>query len=157
MTARHVPVMLDRVVSEFAPAVERADRPVIIDATLGLGGHSEALLTRYPTLTVIGVDRDREALRRAGERLAPFGERFIAAHAVYDELPEVVEDAGLTTVDGVLFDLGVSAMQLALAERGCAYAQDAPLDMRMNDEDDLAAADVLNTYDEADLARILRE
>ena len=157
MTARHVPVMLDRVVSEFAPAVECADRPVIIDATLGLGGHSEALLTRYPTLTVIGVDRDREALRRAGERLAPFGERFIAAHAVYDELPEVVEDAGLTTVDGVLFDLGVSSMQLDLAERGFAYAQDAPLDMRMNDEDDLTAADVLNTYDEADLARILRE
>lgn len=157
MTARHVPVMLDRVVSEFAPVVERVDRPVIVDGTLGLGGHTEAMLTRYPSLTVIGVDRDREALRRAGERLAPFGDRFVPAHAVYDELPEVLAENDLTTIDGVLFDLGVSSMQLDLAERGFAYAQDAPLDMRMNDEDDLTAADVLNTYAEADLARILRE
>ncbi len=157
MTARHVPVMLDRVVSEFAPVVERVDHPVVIDATLGLGGHTEAMLTRFPTLTVIGVDRDREALRRAGERLAPFGDRVELAHAVYDELPDVVADSGRTTIDGVLFDLGVSSMQLDLAERGFAYAQDAPLDMRMNDEDELTAADVLNTYDEGDLARILRE
>lgn len=157
MNARHVPVMLDRVVSEFAPVVERIDRPVVIDATLGLGGHTEAMLTRYPTLTVIGVDRDREALRRAGERLAPFGDRVELAHAVYDELPDVVADSGRTTIDGVLFDLGVSSMQLDLAERGFAYAQNAPLDMRMNDEDDLTAADVLNTYAEGDLARILRE
>lgn len=157
MTARHVPVMLDRVVSEFAPVVERVDHPVVIDATLGLGGHTEAMLARFPTLTVIGVDRDREALRRAGERLAPFGDRVELAPAVYDELPEVVADSGRTTIDGVLFDLGVSSMQLDLAERGFAYAQDAPLDMRMNDEDELTAADVLNTYDEGDLARILRE
>ncbi len=157
MSARHVPVMLNRVVSEFAPVVERSATPVVIDATLGLGGHSEALLTRYENLHVIGVDRDREALRRAGERLAPFGDRFRAAHAVYDELPEVAAEAGHDTVDGVLFDLGVSSMQLDLAERGFAYAQDAPLDMRMNDEDDLTAADVLNTYAEADLAKILRE
>ncbi|MFS0884761.1 16S rRNA (cytosine(1402)-N(4))-methyltransferase RsmH [Aeromicrobium sp. 179-A 4D2 NHS] len=157
MSARHVPVMLDRVVSEFAPVVERVDQPVVVDATLGLGGHTEAMLTRYPTLTVIGIDRDREALRRAGERLAPFGDRFVPAHAVYDEIAEVVADAGRASVDGVLFDLGVSSMQLDLAERGFAYAQDAPLDMRMNDEDELTAADVLNTYAEGDLARILRE
>jgi len=157
MSARHVPVMLDRVVSEFAPVVERVDQPVVVDATLGLGGHTEAMLTRYPTLTVIGIDRDRDALRRAGERLAPFGDRFVPAHAVYDEIAEVVADAGRTSVDGVLFDLGVSSMQLDLAERGFAYAQDAPLDMRMNDEDELTAADVLNTYAEGDLARILRE
>lgn len=157
MTTRHVPVMLDRVVSEFAPVVDRVERPVLIDATLGLGGHTHELLSRYDSLTVIGVDRDREALRRAGERLAAFGDRVILAHAVYDELPDVVAEAGRTSVDGVLFDLGVSSMQLDLAERGFAYAQDAPLDMRMNDEDDLTAADVLNTYDERDLARILRE
>jgi len=157
MTARHVPVMLSRVVSEFGPAVERFDDPVIIDATLGLGGHTEELLTRYPSLRVIGVDRDPEALRRAGERLGGFGERITLAHAVYDELPRVVAEAGLTSVCGVLFDLGVSSMQLDLAERGFAYAQDAPLDMRMNHEDPLTAADVLNTYSEADLARILRE
>src|SRR5690606_14591377 len=152
MTARHVPVMLSRVVSEFGPAVERFDDPVIIDATLGLGGHTEELLTRYPSLRVIGVDRDPEALRRAGERLGGFGERITLAHAVYDELPRVVAEAGLTSVCGVLFDLGVSSMQLDLAERGFAYAQDAPLDMRMNHEDPLTAADVLNTYSEADLA-----
>ncbi len=157
MTARHVPVMLSRVVSEFGPAVERFDDPVIIDATLGLGGHTEELLTRYPSLRVIGVDRDPEALRRAGERLGGFGERITLAHAVYDELPRVVAEAGLTSVCGVLFDLGVSSMQLDLAERGFAYAQDAPLDMRMNHGDPLTAADVLNTYSEADLARILRE
>ncbi|MET1134111.1 MAG: 16S rRNA (cytosine(1402)-N(4))-methyltransferase RsmH, partial [Aeromicrobium sp.] len=157
MNARHVPVMLDRVVSEFAPVVELHEHPVIIDATLGLGGHTEAMLTRYPSLHVIGIDRDPEALRRAGERLAPFGDRFEAAHAVYDEIPEVVEATGRTSVDGVLFDLGVSSMQLDLADRGFAYAQDAPLDMRMNSEDELTAAGVLNTYEENDLARILRE
>ncbi|MFO6453994.1 MULTISPECIES: 16S rRNA (cytosine(1402)-N(4))-methyltransferase RsmH [unclassified Aeromicrobium] len=157
MNARHVPVMLDRVVSEFAPVVEGRDRPVVVDTTLGLGGHTEALLTRYPSLHVIGIDRDPEALRRAGERLAPFGDRFEAAHAVYDEITEVVHASGRTSVDGVLFDLGVSSMQLDLADRGFAYAQDAPLDMRMNSEDDLTAAGVLNTYAEDDLARILRE
>lgn len=157
MTAQHVPVMLDRVVGEFAPVVERNDRPVLIDATLGLGGHSEALLTRYESVHLIGVDRDREALRRASERLRPFGDRFRPAHAVYDQLRAVVTDAGVDGVDGVLFDLGVSSMQLDLAERGFAYAQDAPLDMRMNDEDDLTAADVLNTYSADELARILRE
>jgi len=157
MNARHVPVMLDRVVSEFAPVVEGRDRPVVVDTTLGLGGHTEALLNRYPSLHVIGIDRDPEALRRAGERLAPFGDRFEAAHAVYDEITEVVHDSGRTSVDGVLFDLGVSSMQLDLADRGFAYAQDAPLDMRMNSEDELTAAGVLNTYAEDDLARILRE
>lgn len=157
MTARHVPVMLDRVVSEFAPVVAGRDRPVVVDTTLGLGGHTEALLQRYPSLHVIGIDRDPEALRRAGERLAPFGDRFEAAHAVYDEITEVVHDSGRRNVDGVLFDLGVSSMQLDLADRGFAYAQDAPLDMRMNSEDDLTAAGVLNTYAEDDLARILRE
>ncbi len=157
MNARHVPVMLERVVSEFAPAVEATADPVIVDATLGLGGHSEAMLERYDSLHVIGIDRDTAALERASARLAPFGLRFRPAHAVYDEIADVVADAGLDRIDGVLFDLGVSSMQLDLAERGFAYAQDAPLDMRMNADDDLTAADVLNTYDEADLARILRE
>lgn len=157
MNARHVPVMLERVVSEFAPVVEMSEAPVIVDATLGLGGHTEALLARYASLNVIGIDRDAAALERASARLAPFGGRFRPAHAVYDEIADVVAQAGLDAIDGVLFDLGVSSMQLDLAERGFAYAQDAPLDMRMNAEDDLTAADVLNTYEEADLARILRE
>ena len=157
MSAAHVPVMLDRVVEEFATVVANNPAAVLLDATLGLGGHSEAMLTGFESATVIGVDRDPEALARATERLAPFGDRFQAAHAVYDELPEVLDELGFAGLDGVLFDLGVSSMQLDLAERGFAYAQDAPLDMRMNSEDPLTAADILNSYDERELARILRE
>ena len=157
MSAAHVPVMLDRVVDEFATVVANNPAAVLLDATLGLGGHSAAMLTRFESATVIGVDRDPEALARATERLAPFGDRFQAAHAVYDELPEVLDELGFAGLDGVLFDLGVSSMQLDLAERGFAYAQDAPLDMRMNSEDPLTAADILNSYDERELARILRE
>ncbi|GAA3535392.1 16S rRNA (cytosine(1402)-N(4))-methyltransferase RsmH [Aeromicrobium panaciterrae] len=153
--AKHVPVLLDRVLDLLAPSVA-GDRPVVVDATLGLGGHTEAMLTRFPDLHVIGIDRDPEALSRAKSRLAGFGDRVTYAHAVYDEIADVVRGAGFETVSGVLFDLGVSSMQLDLAERGFAYAQDAPLDMRMNPEDELSAADVLNTYDAVDLAKVLR-
>ena len=142
---KHVPVLLDRVMDLLAPSVV-GDRPVIVDATLGLGGHTEAMLDRFSDLHVIGIDRDPEALARAKARLADFGDRVTFAHAVYDEIADVVRRAGFATVCGVLFDLGVSSMQLDLAERGFAYAQDAPLDMRMNPEDELTAADVLNTY-----------
>lgn len=154
--ARHVPVLLDRVLDLLEPSVSTA-APVVVDATLGLGGHTEAMLKRYPDLHVIGIDRDPEALARAKARLAPFGDRVTYAHAVYDEIEDVVRDAGFASVSGVLFDLGVSSMQLDLADRGFAYAQDAPLDMRMNPEDDLTAADILNTYTSRDLSRILRE
>ncbi|MEO6512953.1 MAG: 16S rRNA (cytosine(1402)-N(4))-methyltransferase RsmH, partial [Nocardioides sp.] len=109
---------------------------------------------------VIGVDRDQHALAMAGERLAPYGDRFTGVHAVYDEIPDVLDDLGLSSVDGVLFDLGVSSMQLDVRERGFAYAEDAPLDMRMDDSEESGgptAADVLNTYSAPDLARVLRE
>lgn len=152
---KHVPVLLDRVMDLLAPSVV-GDRPVIVDATLGLGGHTEAMLDRFSDLHVIGIDRDPEALARAKARLADFGDRVTFAHAVYDEIADVVRRAGFATVCGVLFDLGVSSMQLDLAERGFAYAQDAPLDMRMNPEDELTAADVLNTYEASDLAKVLR-
>ncbi len=152
----HVPVLLERVLELLAPSFAH-DRPVLVDATLGLGGHAEAMLTRFEDLHVIGIDRDADALERAGQRLEPFGDRVTLAHAVYDEVADVVRDAGFEAVSGVLFDLGVSSMQLDVAERGFAYSQDAPLDMRMNAEDDLTAADVLNTYAAADLARILHE
>jgi 16S rRNA (cytosine1402-N4)-methyltransferase len=154
--ARHVPVLLERVLDLLAPSLA-VDEPVVVDATLGLGGHTEAMLERFPDLHVIGIDRDPEALARASARLARFGDRVTFAHAVYDEIDDVVRDTGRTSVSGVLFDLGVSSMQLDLADRGFAYSQDAPLDMRMNPEDDLSAADVLNTYDARDLARVLRE
>ncbi|MFC5679026.1 16S rRNA (cytosine(1402)-N(4))-methyltransferase RsmH [Aeromicrobium endophyticum] len=154
--ASHVPVLLDRVLDLLAPSLT-GERPVVVDATLGLGGHTEAMLERFPDVHVIGIDRDPEALSRATARLAPFGDRVTFAHAVYDEIGEVVAAAGFRTVSGVLFDLGVSSMQLDLADRGFAYAQDAPLDMRMNGEDELTAADILNTYSSRDLSRVLRE
>ena len=153
---RHVPVLLDRVVALVAPALARAGA-VMVDATLGLGGHTEAVLQRCPEARVIGIDRDTHALDRSRERLAPFGERVTLVHAVYDEIGDVLRDQGLAHVDGVLFDLGVSSMQLDMRERGFAYAEDAPLDMRMNDTDGPTAADVLNTYPVAELARILKE
>lgn len=155
----HVPVLLDRVVALLAPALEREPaRPtVLIDCTLGLGGHSEAVLERIPDARVVGIDRDPTALELAGGRLAPFGDRFTGVHAVYDEIPDVLDDLGLATVDAVLFDLGVSSMQLDLRERGFAYAEDAPLDMRMDGTTGPTAADVLNTYDAADLTRVLRD
>ena len=155
-TPSHVPVLLDRVVALLAPPLER-DGAVLVDATLGLGGHAEAVLTRFELARVVGIDRDPEALALAGRRLAPFGDRFTGVHAVYDELPEVLADLGLASVDAVLFDLGVSSMQLDVRERGFAYAEDAPLDMRMDGSTGPTAADVLNSYAAADLARILRE
>jgi 16S rRNA (cytosine1402-N4)-methyltransferase len=130
---------------------------VVVDATLGLGGHAEALLERCPAATLVGIDRDTQALELAGRRLAPFGGRVRLVHAVYDALPEVLTDLGIPAVQGVLFDLGVSSLQLDEADRGFAYAVDAPLDMRMDPTAGLTAADVLNTYDERDLARLLRE
>lgn len=155
----HVPVLLDRVVALLTPALERRqdEAAVLVDATLGLGGHSEAVLSRLGLTRVIGIDRDPEALARAGERLAPFGDRFTAVHAVYDEIPRVLAGLGLASVDAVLFDLGVSSMQLDVRDRGFAYAEDAPLDMRMDGRTGITAADVLNTYDATELTRVLRE
>jgi 16S rRNA (cytosine1402-N4)-methyltransferase len=154
--AGHVPVLLDRVLELLAPALTRPGA-VLVDATLGLGGHSEALLRAHPELRLIGLDRDRQALRRAAERLAPYAERTHLVHAVYDQLPEVLDDLELTGIDGALFDLGVSSMQLDLVERGFSYAQDAPLDMRMNEEDPLTAEEIVNGYPVSRLARVLRE
>ncbi len=154
--AEHVPVLLERVLDLFAPAI--ADRPaVVVDATVGLGGHADALLSAHPRLRLIALDRDPNALERSRERLARHGERVEFAHAVYDRLPEVLAERGLSHVDGVLFDLGVSSMQLDRAERGFAYARDAPLDMRMDPTTGPTAADVLNTYPPGELVRILRD
>ncbi|WP_026361626.1 16S rRNA (cytosine(1402)-N(4))-methyltransferase RsmH [Amycolatopsis nigrescens] len=152
----HVPVLLDRVLDLFAPAL--ADRrAVLVDATLGLGGHADALLSAHPELNLIGLDRDQEALARSARRLERHGDRVRLVHAVYHQLPEVLVDLGLSRVDGILFDLGVSSMQLDLTERGFAYARDSPLDMRMDPTTGQTAADVLNTYPVGDLIRILRD
>jgi 16S rRNA (cytosine1402-N4)-methyltransferase len=153
--APHVPVMLDEVLDHLAPAASRPGA-LAVDATLGAGGHTEALLTAHPGLTVIGVDRDPNALELASKRLAGFGDRFIPARAVYDEIPDVLRANGFKALDAVLFDLGVSSMQLDQRERGFAYSQDAPLDMRMNPDDDLTAEIVVNTYEPGALVRLLR-
>ena len=152
----HVPVLLDRVVALLTPALGH-EGAVLVDATLGLGGHTEAVLARCELARVIGIDRDPEALRLAGERLASYGDRFTGVHATYDAIPEVLADLGLAHADGVLFDLGVSSMQLDVADRGFAYREDAPLDMRMDPTSGPTAADVLNTYPRAELTRVLRE
>ena len=153
---RHTPVLLERIVFLLGPALIRPGS-VFVDATLGMGGHSEALLRAYPTTTVIGIDRDPQALTLAQERLAGFGQRVVLVHGVYDDIASIVDAQGRVGVDAVLMDLGVSSLQLDEAERGFAYSQDAALDMRMNPSDPMTAADVLNTYDVASLTRILRE
>ena len=154
-TPAHVPVLLERCVALLAPALTE-DGAVVVDCTLGMGGHAEALL-RSTGARLVGLDRDPEALRRSGERLAPYAGRTTLVHAVYDELPEVLRDLGLERVQGILFDLGVSSLQLDEAARGFAYAQDAPLDMRMDPTTGRTAADVVNTYDGRALARVLKE
>lgn len=152
----HVPVALDYALEILGPAVSH-EGAVMVDGTLGLGGHTEAFLTNFENLTVIGIDRDTEALKLAGERLAKFGNRIRLAHAVYSEIKDVVADKGFDSVDAVLLDLGVSSMQLDESDRGFAYSFDAPLDMRMNQQVGITAAEVLNTYSESRLAKIFKE
>lgn len=153
----HVPVLLERCLELLAPALSRADRQTVhVDATLGLGGHAEAVLAAHPQTILIGLDRDPEALAHARARLAPYAERVHFVHAVYDELPEVLDRLGVERVDGVLFDLGVSSLQLDVADRGFAYSQDAPLDMRMDQTRGITAEEVVNTYPVGELARVLR-
>jgi len=156
---RHVPVMLAEVVALLAPALTptpEAARPVLVDATLGLAGHAEALLTACPEAELIGLDRDPYALALAQERLARFADRITLVEAVYDELPEVLVRLDRPRVQAVLLDLGLSSLQIDDPARGFSYATDAPLDMRMDGQQDLTAAEVLNTYSAADLARVLR-
>ena len=158
----HVPVLLRRCVELLTPALTRhhadGSGAVLVDATLGAGGHAERFLTDLPGLRLIGLDRDPSALDIARARLARFADRITLVHTRYDGLAAALAESGYGTtesVDGMLFDLGVSSMQLDRAERGFAYAQDAPLDMRMDPESPLTAADIVNTYDEAALADIL--
>jgi|TARA_B110000977_G_scaffold55021_1_gene75042 16S rRNA (cytosine1402-N4)-methyltransferase len=133
------------------------DSAVVIDCTLGLGGHTEALLKEHDNLTVIGIDRDPAALELATARLEPFGTRFIPAAATYDEISEVIAELELTSVQGILMDLGVSSMQLDEADRGFSYAQDAPLDMRMNQNLGQTAADLIAKLGEKELTKIFRD
>lgn len=151
---RHVPVLVDRVVALVAPALTEP-ASVLVDATLGLGGHAEAILAACPQAHLVGLDRDATALELAGERLQPYAARTTLVHAVYDEIPDVLARLGLERVQGVLFDLGVSSMQLDETDRGFSYAHDAPLDMRMDQQRGTTAAELLNTASVHELSRIL--
>lgn len=159
----HVPVLLERCVELLTPALTRhhpdGSGAVLVDATLGAGGHSERFLAAFPGLRLIGLDRDPSALEIARGRLARFGDRVTLVHTRYDGLASALDESGcepIESVDGVLFDLGVSSMQLDQAERGFAYAKDAPLDMRMDPSSPLTAAEIVNTYDARALADILQ-
>ncbi|MBE6474040.1 MAG: 16S rRNA (cytosine(1402)-N(4))-methyltransferase RsmH [Actinomyces succiniciruminis] len=155
---RHTPVLLERCLDLLAPALEVA-APVMIDCTLGMGGHTEAALERFTNLTVVGIDRDPQAIALAGARLARFGDRFRAVQATYDAVDAVARDASRRpdrTVDAILMDLGVSSLQLDDADRGFSYAQPAPLDMRMDQTGGRTAQELLDGADERELTRILR-
>lgn len=152
----HIPVLATRCVSLLGPAFGGVKAPVAIDATLGLGGHSNLLLETFPELKVIGIDRDPKALEIASERLEHYGERFQPVHQTYDAIAEVTSEYAPGGVSAILMDLGVSSMQLDEAERGFAYSQDAFLDMRMDQTRGQSAADLLDTVDEGELRRILR-
>lgn len=152
----HVPVLLERCLGLLAPALDRGDRTVYVDATLGLAGHAEAVLAAHPRTVLIGLDRDPEALAHARARLARYADRIHLVHAVYDELPEVLDGLGQPRVDAVLFDLGVSSLQLDAPDRGFAYAREAPLDMRMDQSAGTTAEEIVNSYPHGELARVLR-
>jgi 16S rRNA (cytosine1402-N4)-methyltransferase len=155
-TSLHTPVLLARTVELLAPSLMEPGS-VLIDATLGMGGHAEAFLSRFPDLVLLGIDRDTEALRLAGKRLASFGTRVRLVHAVYDTVPEALESEGYASATAILFDLGVSSLQLDRVDRGFSYSQDAPLDMRMDATSELTAERILAEYSEADLRRIFYE
>lgn len=150
----HIPVLLNETLEHLAP--ERGG--IFVDGTLGGGGHAEAVLTRLPeTGRLIGIDRDWEAVRAAGERLANFGSRFTALHGNFFDMKALLSGIGVTQVNGVLLDLGVSSHQLDTQTRGFSYKTDAPLDMRMDQSAPLSARDVVNGYSEAELARVIWE
>ena len=152
----HISVALNRCIELLSPAIEKSSSPIFVDATLGLGGHSFELLNKFPNLTLIGIDRDKDAISKASVRLSQFGSRVHIAHSVFDQFEEVVKSFGFAKIDGALFDLGVSSMQLDVAERGFSYSKDAPLDMRMDQSQGITAEEIVNTWNHGDLARILR-
>jgi 16S rRNA (cytosine1402-N4)-methyltransferase len=152
----HQPVLTDRVLALLGPALDRPGA-VVLDGTLGRAGHALALLREHPGVSLIGVDTDPAAIEASRARLAAYATRVTLVHAVYDQIPAILARLGLPSVQGVLLDLGVSSPQLDDRDRGFAYSYDAPLDMRMDTGGPLTAADVVNTYSAADLARVLRD
>jgi len=148
----HEPVMVDEIVAVFAgvPA------GTVLDATLGGGGHSAALLAQYPEMSILGIDRDEQALAAASKRLERFGDRVTTAHSRFDGIRDVMRTHDIEQLSGALFDLGVSSPQLDQGDRGFSYRNEGPIDMRMDRTQPWSAADVVNGYEEAELARIIR-
>ena len=149
--------MVARCIALLTPSIEKSSNPIVVDATLGLGGHSFALLEKFPQLQIVGLDRDKKAIEIAQERLASHLKRIKIVHAVYDQMPQVLDEIGIKSVDGILFDLGVSSMQLDRSDRGFAYSQNAPLDMRMDQSVGITAAEILEKYPRNQLIQVLRE
>jgi len=149
----HLPVMADEITKLFAKVPEG----VVLDATLGGGGHAELLLERYEHLRVLGLDRDEVALAAARERLARFEDRLMVHHCRFDRLEDAMEAFSVDTLSGALFDLGVSSPQLDEGARGFSYRNEAPLDMRMDRSQAWTAADVVNGYPVDQLARVLQQ
>ena len=147
---KHISVLLNECIDNLNI---KADG-IYVDGTMGMGGHSFEIASRLTTGRLICIDRDPVAIERAGKRLAPFGDRVKIVHGNFSDTSEILDGLGITGVDGMLFDLGVSSPQLDEIERGFSYMGDAPLDMRMNSEDALKASDIVNTYSEDSLNRI---
>ena len=152
----HTPVNLERTLELLAPALS-APGAIVVDATLGMGGHAYAMLEAHPDLRLVGLDRDLDALSIAGERLAPFSDRVTLVHTVYDRILSALDDLGIESVTAILFDLGVSSLQLDEVDRGFSYSQDAPLDMRMDASSGVTAATIIAEYSESELRRIFYE
>ena len=147
----HISVLLQECLDGLAIRPEG----IYVDGTLGGAGHSSRIAARLTTGSLIGIDRDTVALQAAGERLAPFGDRVTLVHSNFCDMAQVLQQLQIPAVDGILLDLGVSSPQLDDGERGFSYMVDAPLDMRMNKEDPLDAATVVNTWSQEELRRIL--
>lgn len=160
MKQEHVPVALERCIELLTPAIEYSlknyPKTYVLDATLGLGGHTRALLAKFPNLVVVGVDRDENAIAIARKNIWPFSDRLLISHTTYGDIQSILSGHGISQVAGILFDLGVSSMQLDDGSRGFAYSYEAPLDMRMDQSSGLTAYEILHGYEHRDLVRILR-
>ena len=150
-TPVHIPVLLQECIENLNIDPEG----IYLDGTLGLGGHSFEIASRLKGGRLICIDRDETAIKRAGKRLAPFGDKVTLIHGNFSDAAELLDNAGINSVDGMLFDLGVSSPQLDEAERGFSYMNDAPLDMRMDTSCGITAYDLVNSWDKSRLERIL--
>jgi 16S rRNA (cytosine1402-N4)-methyltransferase len=150
----HVSVLLSEVLIAFEPSRLK----VFIDGTLGAGGHAKAILEAHPEIELyLGIDQDPSALALAAERLKPWKDKLVLRHGNFVDFDRFLKELGVSQVDGFLVDLGVSSMQLDQASRGFSFSREGPLDMRMNPEDGITAAEIVNSWSEQELGRVLRD